>query len=187
MLREDLAPVPRRARDLDQGRLRHVARAVRRMGLAQVPAREPRPEPRAGWGSTTSTSSTRTASIPRRRSRRRWARSRRPSRRGRRSTSASPRTRPRRRARRRRSCASSACRSSSTSRRYSMFNRWIEDELLDVLGEEGIGCIAFSPLAQGLLTDRYLERGPGGLAREPTGLAVARPAERADDGEGARR
>ena len=39
---------------------------------------------------------------------------------------------------------------------YSMFNRWIEDELLDVLGREGIGCIAFSPLAQGLLTDRYL-------------------------------
>jgi L-glyceraldehyde 3-phosphate reductase len=39
---------------------------------------------------------------------------------------------------------------------YNMFNRWIEDGLLDVLGEEGTGCIAFSPLAQGLLTDRYL-------------------------------
>ncbi|MCW2637952.1 MAG: aldo/keto reductase [Dactylosporangium sp.] len=39
---------------------------------------------------------------------------------------------------------------------YSMFNRWIEDGLLDVLGEHGVGCIAFSPLAQGLLTDRYL-------------------------------
>ena len=39
---------------------------------------------------------------------------------------------------------------------YSMFNRWIEDGLLDVLGEEGIGCIVFSPLAQGLLTSRYL-------------------------------
>jgi L-glyceraldehyde 3-phosphate reductase len=39
---------------------------------------------------------------------------------------------------------------------YSMFVRWIEDGLLDVLQEEGIGCIAFSPLAQGLLTDRYL-------------------------------
>ncbi len=39
---------------------------------------------------------------------------------------------------------------------YSMLNRWIEDELVDVLGEEGIGCIAFSPLAQGMLTDRYL-------------------------------
>jgi L-glyceraldehyde 3-phosphate reductase len=37
-----------------------------------------------------------------------------------------------------------------------MFNRWIEDGLLDLLGEEGIGCIAFSPLAQGLLTDKYL-------------------------------
>jgi len=39
---------------------------------------------------------------------------------------------------------------------YSMFNRWIEDGLLDVAGIEGIGVIAFSPLAQGLLTDRYL-------------------------------
>ena len=39
---------------------------------------------------------------------------------------------------------------------YSMLNRWIEDELLDVLGREGVGCIVFSPLAQGLLTDKYL-------------------------------
>jgi L-glyceraldehyde 3-phosphate reductase len=39
---------------------------------------------------------------------------------------------------------------------YSMFNRWIERELLGVLEEEGIGCIAFSPLAQGMLTDKYL-------------------------------
>ncbi|HEX9019480.1 MAG TPA: aldo/keto reductase, partial [Anaerolineaceae bacterium] len=40
---------------------------------------------------------------------------------------------------------------------YSMFNRWIEDGLTDVLDTEGIGCIAFSPLAQGLLTNRYLK------------------------------
>jgi len=40
---------------------------------------------------------------------------------------------------------------------YSMFNRWVEDRLLDTLESEGMGCIAFSPLAQGLLTDRYLE------------------------------
>jgi L-glyceraldehyde 3-phosphate reductase len=40
---------------------------------------------------------------------------------------------------------------------YSMLNRWIEDELLDVLNNEGIGCIAFCPLAQGLLTDKYLK------------------------------
>ncbi|MEK6755962.1 MAG: L-glyceraldehyde 3-phosphate reductase [Bacteroidota bacterium] len=39
---------------------------------------------------------------------------------------------------------------------YSMFNRWIEEGLLTVLGEEGIGCIVFSPLAQGLLTNKYL-------------------------------
>ncbi len=41
--------------------------------------------------------------------------------------------------------------------RYSMFDRWIEESLLEVLGEDGIGCIVFSPLAQGLLTDKYLE------------------------------
>ena len=41
-----------------------------------------------------------------------------------------------------------------------MLNRWIEQGLLDVLGEEGVGCIAFSPLAQGLLTDRYLDGVP---------------------------
>jgi len=45
---------------------------------------------------------------------------------------------------------------------YSMLNRWVETELLDVLGREGIGMIAFSPLAQGLLTDRYLDGVPAG-------------------------
>jgi L-glyceraldehyde 3-phosphate reductase len=40
---------------------------------------------------------------------------------------------------------------------YSMLNRWIEGRLLDVLGEHGVGCIVFTPLAQGMLTDRYLE------------------------------
>jgi L-glyceraldehyde 3-phosphate reductase len=43
---------------------------------------------------------------------------------------------------------------------YSLLNRWIEPELLDVLGELGIGCIGFSPLAQGLLTDKYLHGEP---------------------------
>ena len=45
---------------------------------------------------------------------------------------------------------------------YSMLNRWIEGGLLDVLGQEGIGCIAFSPLAQGVLTDKYLNGIPAG-------------------------
>jgi L-glyceraldehyde 3-phosphate reductase len=45
---------------------------------------------------------------------------------------------------------------------YSLVNRWIEDELLDVLGEEGVGSIVFSPLAQGLLTNRYLDGIPEG-------------------------
>ena len=46
--------------------------------------------------------------------------------------------------------------------KYSMFERWIEDGLLDVLEKEGIGCIPFSPLAQGLLTDKYLNGIPEG-------------------------
>jgi L-glyceraldehyde 3-phosphate reductase len=45
---------------------------------------------------------------------------------------------------------------------YSMLNRWIEPELLDVLGDEGVGCITFSPLAQGMLTDKYLDGVPHG-------------------------
>jgi L-glyceraldehyde 3-phosphate reductase len=45
---------------------------------------------------------------------------------------------------------------------YSMLNRWIEEGLLDVLGREGVGCIAFSPLAQGVLTSRYLGGVPEG-------------------------
>jgi L-glyceraldehyde 3-phosphate reductase len=46
--------------------------------------------------------------------------------------------------------------------KYSMFERWVEDGLLQTLKEEGIGCIAFSPLAQGLLTDKYLGGIPEG-------------------------
>ncbi len=45
--------------------------------------------------------------------------------------------------------------------KYSMFNRWIEEGLLDVLEKEGVGCIVFSPLAQGLLTGKYLHGIPG--------------------------
>jgi L-glyceraldehyde 3-phosphate reductase len=45
---------------------------------------------------------------------------------------------------------------------YSLLNRWIEPELLDTLGELGIGCIVFSPLAQGMLSDKYLDGVPEG-------------------------
>ena len=41
--------------------------------------------------------------------------------------------------------------------KYSMFDRWVEDDLLNILDDNGVGCIAFSPLAQGMLTDRYLK------------------------------
>jgi L-glyceraldehyde 3-phosphate reductase len=55
---------------------------------------------------------------------------------------------------------------------YSMLNRWIEPELLDALEAEGIGCIGFSPLAQGVLTDRYLEGIPeGSRASENSSLS----------------
>ena len=55
---------------------------------------------------------------------------------------------------------------------YSMLNRWIEDRLLAVLEEQGIGCIAFSALAQGLLTDRYLNGIPeGSRASRPDSLS----------------
>jgi L-glyceraldehyde 3-phosphate reductase len=54
---------------------------------------------------------------------------------------------------------------------YSMLNRWIEGGLLEVLGEAGVGCIVFSPLAQGLLTDRYLHGIPeGSRASHPSSL-----------------
>jgi L-glyceraldehyde 3-phosphate reductase len=52
---------------------------------------------------------------------------------------------------------------------YSMLNRWVEGGLLDTLEEVGAGCIAFSPLAQGMLTDKYL-KGPEGI---PSGSRMA--------------
>jgi L-glyceraldehyde 3-phosphate reductase len=55
---------------------------------------------------------------------------------------------------------------------YSLLNRWIEEDLLDVLGQEGVGCIVFSPLAQGMLTDKYLDGVPEG-SRVATGGALS--------------
>jgi len=55
--------------------------------------------------------------------------------------------------------------------RYSMLDRWVEDSLLDVLEEKGIGCICFSPLAQGLLTDKYIKDIPeNSRAAKPHGF-----------------
>src|SRR5688572_28366668 len=51
---------------------------------------------------------------------------------------------------------------------YNMFDRWVEDGLLEVLLDEGIGCIVFSPLAQGQLTDRYLKGIPSGARASKT-------------------
>ncbi|OJX62924.1 MAG: aldo/keto reductase [Micrococcales bacterium 73-13] len=58
---------------------------------------------------------------------------------------------------------------------YSMVNRWVEHGLLDVLGELGVGCIAFSPLAQGLLTDRYLDGIPAGSRASSPGSMRSTP------------
>jgi L-glyceraldehyde 3-phosphate reductase len=55
---------------------------------------------------------------------------------------------------------------------YSLLNRWIEPDLLDALGELGVGCIGFSPLAQGMLTDKYLDGiPPGSRAAANTSLS----------------
>ena len=116
----------------------------------------------AGWAWSTSTSSTATARTRTRRWRRRSARSPRRCGPARRSTRGSPPT------------PLSAPRMPPGSPgqlgtpllihqpSYSMLNRWIEHGLLDVLEREGIGCIAFSPLAQGMLTGKYLRGIPAG-------------------------
>ena len=59
---------------------------------------------------------------------------------------------------------------------YSMLNRWVEDGLLEVLGHEGVGCIGFTALAQGLLTDRYLE------GYRPAGLRASTIRDVPEDG-----
>ena len=56
---------------------------------------------------------------------------------------------------------------------YSLLNRWIEPELLNVVGEVGIGCIVFSPLAQGMLTARYLDGIPEGSRAATRGSALS--------------
>jgi L-glyceraldehyde 3-phosphate reductase len=64
---------------------------------------------------------------------------------------------------------------------YSMFNRWVEDGLLDTLKEEGVGCIAFSPLAQGLLTDKYLGGNIPEGSRASKAHGFLKPANITDD------
>jgi L-glyceraldehyde 3-phosphate reductase len=63
---------------------------------------------------------------------------------------------------------------------YSMLNRWIEPDLLDAIGGLGVGCIAFSPLAQGMLTDKYLDGIPeGSRASRPSSLSPSLVTEQA--------
>ncbi len=65
--------------------------------------------------------------------------------------------------------------------KYSMFERWVEDGLLQTLKEEGIGCIAFSPLAQGLLTDKYLGGGIPEGSRASKAHGFLKPAHLTDE------
>ena len=80
------------------------------------------------------------------------------------------------------SCVPRASRCSSTSPRYNLLNRWVEPDLLDALEEVGAGMIAFTALAQGLLTDKYLDgipadariNRPGGDSFEPAACSPRR-------------
>ena len=127
----------RRARDLHEGRLRHVAGALRRLGLAEVPAREPRPEP-PSHGARLRRHLLLAPARPRtRRWRRRWARSTPPCGRARRSTPGISSYSPERTAQ-----AAEILRGLGTpllihQPSYSMLNRWIEQGLLDVLADAG--------------------------------------------------
>ena len=155
--------LPRRAGHHHQGRLGHVVRPLRLPGLAQVPAGLPRPVAWRAWASTTSTSSTPTASTRTRPSRRRWAPSTARSSRARPATWASAPTRPDRTREAIRILAELGTPLLIHQPNYSMFNRWIEERPAGRAGRgRGVGCIAFSPLAQGLLTDRYLKGIPAG-------------------------
>ena len=71
---------------------------------------------------------------------------------------------------------------------YSMLNRWIEEDLLDELEEQGMGCIVFSALAQGLLTDRYLDGVPEDSRAARSGSTISRARRRrAAPGQGPQR
>ena len=136
LFREDFRPYRDELDPVDQGRVGHVAGPVRPgRRLSQVPAREPRPEPCSAWAWTTSTSSTRIGSTRTRRSRRRWAPSRPRSTRARRCTSASRRTRRARPGRPRRCSKGRGVRCLIHQPSYNLLNRWIEEELLDTLGD----------------------------------------------------
>ena len=182
-----LPALPRRAADLDQGRLGHVAGPVRRVRLAQVPARQPGPVAGAGWGWTTSTSSTPTGSIPTPRSRRRWGRWTPPSGRARRSTPASPPIRRSRPARPRRSCASLGTPMLIHQPSYSMLDRWIEDGLLDALEETGVRLHRLLAAGAGRAHRQVPRRHPGGVAGRAGRLALGRGDHRRRPGAGARR
>ncbi len=144
--------------------------------LAQIPDRLARPEPRGAWGSTMWTSSTRTGR-PRTAARGDDGRARpHASGRARRSMSASRPIRPNSTRKAAEILQGEGVQLLIHQPSYSMLNRWIEGGLLDTLEELGVGCIAFSPLAQGLLTGKYLNGVPERRPRRPGRLLQPRPA-----------
>ena len=155
-------------------------------GSRKVPARQPGPEPASAWGWSTWTSSTATAPTRTRRWKRPWCALDQVVRSGKALYVGISNYQPEQTRQ-----AAEILRGLGTpclihQPIYSMFNRWVEDGLLDVLGEEGIGCIAFSPLAQGLLTDRYLDGIPeDSRAAKPHGFLRPAADHRGEDRQGA--
>ena len=162
ILQRGLRALPPRAGHLHQGGVGHVARDRTATWAHASTCSTPWTSRWRGCDSTTSTSSTTTASTRRRRWRRRSGALDTAVRQGKAryvgiSSYSGERTRE----------AVSILRELGTpllihQPSYSMLNRWIEEDLLDVLGEAGVGCIGFSPLAQGMLTSRYLDGVPEG-------------------------
>ncbi len=162
-LRQGPRALPRRAGHHHQGRLAHVVRPVRLERLAQA---RPRPASRHSLDAHGPRPRRHLLLAPHRprhaRSRRRWARWPRPCTRARPATSGISSYSPARTAEAARILRELGTPLLIHQPNYSMFNRWIEAELLDVLDDDGAGCIPFSPLAQGLLTDKYLDGVPEG-------------------------
>ena len=162
---------PRRADHLDQGRLRHVARPLRRRAAARASTCWPASTRAcAAWASTTSTSSIRTASTPTRRSRRPMGALATAVQQGKALyVGISSYSRGARRPRWRRCCASWRVPLLIHQPSYNLLNRWIERRAAGHARREGIGCIAFTRARAGPADRQVPERRAGRRAHQPAG------------------